>query len=346
MHGTSSLIPIQSGKVTAYTKAFRYDHAGRLISESNVKTLYGEGSASTSIVYLYDGNTMIGMEYTSVNGTELYFFHRNLQGDVIGIYDTNGNLKVRYIYDAWGNCTIDNTQTTDIVLAKANPIRYRGYYFDVDTGLYYLNARYYSPELRRFISPDDTAYLNPENANGLNLYAYCCNDPVNYADPSGHAIISFIAGIIIGATAGAISAIVSEKDILTGIIIGAISGAISPPAAKYLGEILGAVIMGIVTDLAYQCIMEKKSFDEINLISVLTAGLLNGFLTARVSSLSGQLDDDISMAIKELYETMVGTPLNAFGNTVGLITGMYTSYTVKDLKEDWPHMKTKLTFGR
>ena len=67
-------------------------------------------------------------------------------------------------------------------LAIANPIRYRGYYYGQDTGLYYLNARYYSPELRRFISPDDTAYLDPENANGLNLYAYCYNDPVNYAD--------------------------------------------------------------------------------------------------------------------------------------------------------------------
>ena len=103
-------------------------------------------------------------------------------------------MKVRYIYDAWGNCTIDSS-TADIELAKLNPIRYRGYYYDRDTGLYYLNARYYSPELRRFISPDDTAYLNPENVNGLNLYAYCYNDPVNYADPSGHSV-SLILGLI------------------------------------------------------------------------------------------------------------------------------------------------------
>ena len=66
-----------------------------------------------------------------------------------------------------GNCTI--ASGSDMALAKANPIRYRGYYFDVDTGLYYLNARYYSPELRRFISPDDTAYLDPETVDGLNL---------------------------------------------------------------------------------------------------------------------------------------------------------------------------------
>ena len=69
-----------------------------------------------------------------------------------------------------------------------NPIRYRGYYYDQDTKLYYLNARYYCPEWRRFISPDDTAYLDAESVNGLNLYTYCNNDPVNYCDPSGHSI--------------------------------------------------------------------------------------------------------------------------------------------------------------
>ena len=84
-------------------------------------------------------------------------------------------------------------------LAIANPIRYRGYYYDTDIGLYYLNARYYSPELRRFISPDDTSYLDPENANGLNLYAYCYNDPVYYADPSGNGpITAILIGLGIG----------------------------------------------------------------------------------------------------------------------------------------------------
>ena len=67
-----------------------------------------------------------------------------------------------------------------------NPIKYRGYYYDTETGWYYLNARYYSPEWCRFISPDDTSYLDPESVNGLNLYCYCGNDPINFVDPSGH----------------------------------------------------------------------------------------------------------------------------------------------------------------
>ena len=80
-------------------------------------------------------------------------------------------------------------------MANNNPIRYRGYYYDKETNLYYLNSRYYNPEWRRFISPDNPDYLDPETPNGLNLYAYCYNDPVNYADPSGHSV-SLILGLI------------------------------------------------------------------------------------------------------------------------------------------------------
>lgn len=72
------------------------------------------------------------------------------------------------------------------------------YYYDNESGLYYLNARYYAPTWRRFISPDDTAYLDTENPNGLNLYTYCNNDPVNYADPSGHSAILTATLILMG----------------------------------------------------------------------------------------------------------------------------------------------------
>lgn len=100
-----------------------------------------------------------------------------------------------------GNCTILYSASNTIV--NNNPIRYRGYYYDQDTGLYYLNARYYNPQWRRFISPDDTAYLNLENVNGINLYAYCNNDPINYADPSGNSVIaSLLIGFAISSLIG------------------------------------------------------------------------------------------------------------------------------------------------
>ena len=133
---------------------------------------------------------------------KLEYYQRNLQGDVIGIYNTSGTKIVEYGYDAWGNCTV--ISGTSYAIANDNPIRYRGYYCDNETGWYFLNARYYAPELRRFISPDDTLYLDPESVNGLNLYCYCNNDPVNYVDPSGmFAIASFLIGLGIAAAIGA-----------------------------------------------------------------------------------------------------------------------------------------------
>lgn len=109
------------------------------------------------------------------------------------IYDREGNRVGEYAYDAWGNCTILSGASNDLV--SNNPIRYRGYYFDAESGVYFLNARYYNPQWRRFISPDSTEYIDPESVNGLNLYAYCYNDPVNYADPSGNSVI---ASVLIG----------------------------------------------------------------------------------------------------------------------------------------------------
>ena len=133
---------------------------------------------------------------------QLHDLQRNLQGDVVALYDENGTRKVEYAYDAWGNCTIAGDTTND-ALAHANPIRYRGYYYDDDTGLYYLNARYYSPKWRRFISPDSTSYLATESVNGLNLYCYCGNNPVNYCDPSGQA---FLAHLLKALVSGLVSA--------------------------------------------------------------------------------------------------------------------------------------------
>ena len=126
---------------------------------------------------------------------------------------------------------------------KANPIRYRGYYFDEDTGLYYCNARYYSPKWRRFISPDNTAYLNPESVNGLNLYCYCHNDPVNYTDPSGY--MPEWAKWLIG---GLVIAGLAIATIATGGAAGGVAGFILAGALKgaVVGAVSGAVVSGAI----------------------------------------------------------------------------------------------------
>ena len=77
-----------------------------------------------------------------------------------------------------------------------NGFVYKGYYYDVKTSLFWISSRYYSPELCRFISPDDVEYLDPESVNGLNLYCYCLNNPISYSDPSGHFVIPYPAKIL------------------------------------------------------------------------------------------------------------------------------------------------------
>ena len=175
---TDSIITVYRGEVTDYNRKYNYDNSGRLISETINKTLYGQGTSYEELIYLYDESGIIGVQYTNGSDTDVYYYRRNLQGDVVAIYNTVGTKVVEYEYDAWGNCTIKSS-TTNTELAHANPIRYRGYYYDEDTKLYYLNARYYSPEWRRFISPANANAFNPHTVNGLNLYAYTINNTIS-----------------------------------------------------------------------------------------------------------------------------------------------------------------------
>ena len=112
------------------------------------------------------------------DGTK-YFYQLNLQGDVIGIVDTTGASVAKYAYDAWGR-VVYSTGT----MAAINPIRYRGYYYDAEMGMYYLQSRYYDPALKRFINED--SYLGTGlGFVGYNMFAYCNNNSVNYYDPTG-----------------------------------------------------------------------------------------------------------------------------------------------------------------
>ncbi len=113
-----------------------------------------------------------------------FWFVKNLQGDVVAIYNNAGVKLASYIYDAWGNFTVTYTNGGATTAAQYNPFTYRSYYYDDDLGLYYLNSRYYDSHTGRFISAD--VQINAkENFLGYNMYAYCGNNPVMYTDPSG-----------------------------------------------------------------------------------------------------------------------------------------------------------------
>lgn len=92
---------------------------------------------------------------------------------------------VKYAYNAWGKLLSKDIIVSSIA-SRHNPFIYKGYYYDEESGFYYCKSRYYNPKWGRGISPDSIEYLDPSSINGLNLYAYCGNDPVNYYDPTGH----------------------------------------------------------------------------------------------------------------------------------------------------------------
>ena len=124
---------------------------------------------------ILDIDNAIGLGYNKYNGQK-YFYRKNLQGDIVAILDECGCTRGTYEYDAWGNIIWQGGSE----LLTINPFRYRGYYYDEETGLYYLNSRYYDPETGRFISPDSVEFLEPAFNNGLNMYIYSYNKPVAY----------------------------------------------------------------------------------------------------------------------------------------------------------------------
>ena len=110
-------------------------------------------------------------------------------GNLLALLDSSGNIVVQYKYDAWGNHTVTDANGNAITdanhIGNLNPFRYRGYYFDCETGFYFLQTRYYDPEVGRFLNMDSIEYANQNFINGINLYAYCGNSPVVITDPTG-----------------------------------------------------------------------------------------------------------------------------------------------------------------
>ena len=173
--------------------AFSYDPDGYRVSKTvnNVTTYYlvsggkvlAESNGTESIHYFYDPSGSIqAMKY----GGTIYYYIKNAEGDILGLVDSStGDVVATYSYSDWGEPTVTNVVNSTV--GDVNPIRYRGYYYDSETGLYYLGSRYYSPTIGRFISADSVSYIG---ANGgfvsYNLFAYCENDPINHFDPNGH----------------------------------------------------------------------------------------------------------------------------------------------------------------
>ncbi len=178
-----------------YTEYYIID--GLAVAE---RRYYSGGGVQYTLRYLYDESNNpvgFGMQYPNSTRWTNYYFEKNVQGDVIGVYQKEGDgnsathiLAARYSYDPYGTPTsmtngagtaVSQTSNT---IAAINPFRYRGYRYDGDTGLYYLQSRYYDPVSCRFVNADKYASTG-QGLSGCNMFAYCNNNPVCHDDPTG-----------------------------------------------------------------------------------------------------------------------------------------------------------------
>ena len=231
------------------------------------------------IVYLYDeSGSPIGMQYRTNSMAEgtfyTYLFEKNLQGDIIAVYNTSGTKLVSYVYDAWGNVTVTNHNVSGTNSgARHNPFRYRGYYYDTETGYYYLQSRYYNPEWGRFISPDsfDIIGSTTDDLYDNNLYSYCDNNPVMRVDDGGE--FWTIIGATVGAVVSGVVSIISQyattgnvdwEIVGVNVATGAISGALASTGIGLVASVGLNAALGGGTYVAEQTIKGEKITIEIS----------------------------------------------------------------------------------
>ena len=141
-------------------------------------------------VYLYDDSgSPIGMQYHAATSGEyeweVYWYEKNLQGDIVAVYSDTGKLLISYKYTAYGMFWMSQSNGGFNTHAANNPFTYRGYYFDSDLNLYYLGTRYYDYNTGRFVNADSMMSGASGSLEGYNLFVYCFNDPINFSDSEG-----------------------------------------------------------------------------------------------------------------------------------------------------------------
>ena len=264
--------------------------------------LVAEYFGGTEFEFFYDENGApyaFSYKATASATPVMYYYVTNLQGDVVSILNAGGTSVAEYSYNAWGK-VLSATGT----MAAINPIRYRGYYFDSDSGLYYVSNRYYDSEIGRFINADDTDYIGADGSVlSCNLFAYCMNNPVNRFDVDGNWSLPNWAKIAIGAVA------------LTGAVVltvatGGGAAAVAVGVAKVVGSV--AVSTAVSAGVGYLNNGKQGAID----------GACNGFMFGSLSACGGAALKYVSSAANK---TSVATSLSESKTVADTITG-YTKH--------------------
>ncbi len=153
-----------------------------------IAVTFTKNNETNTARFIYDSNDVL--RGFILNDNQTYLYVKNLQGDIISIVDENGTILLNYSYDSWGDVDYIIPSGSNLLLAAMlatlNPFTYRSYCYDYDIGLYYLQSRYYDPEICRFINADSTDYLGVSGTLlSCNLFAYCDNEPVGTIDAAG-----------------------------------------------------------------------------------------------------------------------------------------------------------------
>jgi RHS repeat-associated protein len=225
--------------------------------------------------FVYDAaGNVLGFRYGTYNAgvwtLKYYYYILNAFGDVLGIFDDNQNIIARYQYDSWGKLlSVKNASGANITdqnhIANRNPLRYRGYYYDTETKLYYCGARYYNPEWGRWLNADSALNL-AEGQTGMNLYQYCGNNPINREDPGGDAWWHWAIGaaIVVGCAAAVVMTAGGAVPALMAVA-GAINGAavaVSTSTAIATGAFIGSAT--VYGTLALSASANSTSVKEFN----------------------------------------------------------------------------------
>ena len=352
----------RSGLMSTYdsgtdSHSYTYDVSGRrLEKEDNGVTtefiyagdlLLGQKTGTNSLTFKFDSNgDYFGFTY---NGTP-YYYVKNLQGDVVAIANNAGTIVVRYYYDAWGKL-LSYTDTSGANIATINPIRYRSYYYDTETGFYYLQSRYYDPEIGRFISPDDpdTLGVSPNDVTDKNLFAYCDNNPVTRED-SGGEFWHLVVGGIIGGAIGCVSSIISqmhsdtgEVDIVKCLIstgAGIASGVLTASGVGLLGQVVGGALIGGVSNVLDQGRdlqtdpTKKFNVKSLALDTVVggALGLLSWTGASSVASGAGGQKQMINLGkntVKRTFNALFHKGIGAYTSTAAKAAKYYIKSTAK-----------------
>ncbi len=214
---------LRNSNVTVTTEHHEYVYASGTLLRETITTTDAEGNTATETLdFVYDLNgSPYALNYTNgTAATQTYYYITNVQGDVVCLVTDTGTVVAEYEYDSWGRVITKTGSMADI-----NPLGYRGYYYDAESGLYYLQSRCYDPVTCRFINAD--SYVSTgQDFLGYNMFVYCGNNPANNGDPEG-TFFNTICGTIIGGLVAAVTRNSEKESFWEAALRGATTGFIA-----------------------------------------------------------------------------------------------------------------------